>query len=386
MGERSKMEQKMAYLDNAATTRVCQAAAEAAARMMRECFGNPSSLHALGVASARELMKSREAAAALLGCQEECVVFTSGGSESNNLAIFGASQAKIRRGKKIVTTAAEHSSVAAAMKRLSETGFQVTYVAPDASGCVDPQAIADAVDSETTLVSMMLVNNETGAIFPVQETAQLIRRKNPETLIHCDGVQAFGKLPLRVSRMDVDLMSVSGHKICGPKGSGALYVRRGARILPLIYGGGQERGLRSGTESLPMIAAFGAACAELSGKVPENLKRVQALSGMLREKLAAIEGVRINSPEDASPYILNISVPGYRSETMLHFLESRGVYVSSGSACSKGAASPVLEAMGLSPRLIDSALRVSMIYDTTQEELLQLVQGLREGISSVAHR
>ena len=235
------MEEKTAYLDNAATTRACPAAVEAAARMMRDCFGNPSSLHAMGLASAREMAAAREAVAALLGCQAECVTFTSGGSEANNLAVFGGAAARARRGKKLVTTAAEHSSVSEAMRRLESEGWEVAYVKPGPDGKLDAGAFADAVDERTALVSMMLVNNETGAIFPVAEAAKRIRRKNPETLIHCDGVQAFGKLPLRVSRMEVDLMSVSGHKICGPKGSGALYIRRGVRVLPQICGGGQER-------------------------------------------------------------------------------------------------------------------------------------------------
>lgn len=380
------MDEKVAYLDNAATTRVCDAAADAAMRMMRVCYGNPSSLHALGAASAREMNAAREIVAAMLGCERECICFTAGGSEANNLAIFGAANAKIRAGRKLVTTAAEHSSVAGAMKRLSETGWEVAYITPDAQGNIDAQAVADAVDGETTLVSMMLVNNETGAIFPVKQAAELIRAKNPQTLIHCDAVQAFGKLSLKPSRLDVDLLSVSGHKIGAPKGVGALYLRRGVRILPLVYGGGQERGLRAGTENLPMIAAMGAACGLLHGHVEENLRRAAALRLSLLEKLREIPQVCINSTENASPYIMNLSVAGYRSETMLHFLESRGVYVSSGSACSKGAASPVLTAMGLSPALIDSALRVSLIYDTTEEELARLAAALAAGIATIAHR
>lgn len=380
------MEGKQAYLDNAATTRVCEAAADAATTMMRECFGNPSSLHTMGAASARELTRAREAVAALMGCESECVCFTSGGSEANNLAIFGAAQAKARRGKKLVTTAAEHSSVIGAMKRLEETGWTVTYIKPDKSGNIDPQAVADAVDGETTLVSMMMVNNETGAIFPVEQAARLIRAKNPQTLIHCDAVQAFGKQLIKFSRMEIDLASVSGHKICAPKGVGALYIRRGVRILPQICGGGQERGMRSGTENLPMIAAMGAACGELQGKVQERFAHVRELQDALVRKLEEIDGVCINSQGNASPYIMNFSVPGYRSETMLHFLESRGVFVSSGSACSKGATSPVLTAMGLSHAVIDSALRISLIYDSTQEEIDRLVSALLEGIASVAHK
>lgn len=380
------MEQQIAYLDNAATTRVSEEAAQAAMRMMRECFGNPSSLHAMGVASARELNVAREAVASLMGCQSECVYFTSGGSESNNLAVFGAANAKARRGREIVTTAAEHSSVACAMKRLEETGWTVTRIKPDSSGNLDPRAVADAVTDQTVLVSMMMVNNETGAVFPAEQAAKLIRAKNPQTLIHCDGVQAFGKLPLRVSRMEIDLMSVSGHKICAPKGSGALYIRRGVRILPLIYGGGQERGLRSGTENLPMITALGTACGALEGQVQEYYQHAAALKTRLLEKLSEIDGICINSPENSSPYLCSLSVPGYRSETMLHFLESRGVYVSSGSACSKGAASPVLTAMGLPAPVIDSALRVSTIYDTAEAEIDRLVEALKAGIAALAHR
>ena len=380
------MEEKTAYLDNAATTRACPAAVEAAARMMRDCFGNPSSLHAMGLASAREMAAAREAVAALLGCQAECVTFTSGGSEANNLAVFGGAAARARRGKKLVTTAAEHSSVSEAMRRLESEGWEVAYVKPGPDGKLDAGAFADAVDERTALVSMMLVNNETGAIFPVAEAAKRIRRKNPETLIHCDGVQALGKLPLRVSRMEIDLMSVSGHKICGPKGAGALYIRRGVRALPPSSGGGQERGLRSGTENLPAIAGFGAACAALNGKVPENFARAEALRDRLREQLSEMSGVRLISPADGSPYIVNFSVPGYRSETMLHFLESRGVFVSSGSACSKGAKSPVLLSMGLPAPVVDGALRASFIYGTSEEELDMLVSALREGIARVAHK
>lgn len=380
------LEQAVAYLDNAATTQPCPEAIEAAQKMMATCYGNPSSLHRMGVRAAQELALAREQVAGLLGCQESCVCFTSGGSEANNLAIFGAAQAQVRRGRKLVTTAAEHASVSGPMKRLEEQGWQVTYIKPSAQGLIDPMEVAQAVDQETTLVSMMLVNNETGAIFPVAEAASLIRRKNPNTLIHCDGVQAFGKLPLRVSRMEIDLMSVSGHKIQAPKGAGALYIRKGVRILPLVYGGGQEKGVRSGTESLPMIAAMGAAAGRLAGHERENMERVGRLKALLMERLGEIPLASINSPQESSPYLLNFSIPGYRSETMLHFLESRGVYVSSGSACSKGAASPVLGAMGLSGDQIDGALRVSFIYDTQPQAVDQLMEALKEGIASVAHR
>ena len=341
-------------------------------------------MHALGADSAKQMARAREAVASLLGCQPECVYFTSGGSEANNLAIFGAAGARARLGKRIVTTAAEHSSVSGAVGRLEGEGWDVVRVRPDAHGQIDARAVADAVDGQTALVSMMYVNNETGAVFPVERAARLIRAKNPRTLIHCDGVQAFGKLPVHVGRTEIDLMSVSGHKICAPKGSGALYIRRGVRVPPLIFGGGQERGMRAGTENLPAIAALGAACAVLDGRVREHFERACALRGRLLELLAQIEGVL--SPPDGSPYITCLSVPGYRSETMLHFLESRGVFVSSGSACSKGASSPVLAAMGLPAPVIDGALRVSLIYTSREEELRQLADALAEGIRTVAHR
>ena len=224
------MQEMTAYLDNAATTRVCDEALVAAVAMMRDCYGNPSSLHALGADSAKQMARAREAVASLLGCQPECVYFTSGGSEANNLAIFGAAGARARLGKRIVTTAAEHSSVSGAVGRLEGEGWDVVRVRPDAHGQIDARAVADAVDGQTALVSMMYVNNETGAVFPVERAARLIRAKNPRTLIHCDGVQAFGKLPVHVGRTEIDLMSVSGHKICAPKGSGALYIRRGVRV------------------------------------------------------------------------------------------------------------------------------------------------------------
>jgi len=380
------VQEMTAYLDNAATTRVCDEALAAAVAMMRDCYGNPSSLHALGADSAKQMARAREAVASLLGCQPECVYFTSGGSEANNLAIFGAAGARARLGKRIVTTAAEHSSVSGAVGRLEGEGWDVVRVRPDAHGQIDARAVADAVDGQTALVSMMYVNNETGAVFPVERAARLIRAKNPRTLIHCDGVQAFGKLPVHVGRIQIDLMSVSGHKICAPKGSGALYIRRGVHVPPLIFGGGQERGMRAGTENLPAIAALGAACAVLDGRVREHFERACALRGRLLELLAQIEGVRVLSPPDGSPYITCLSVPGYRSETMLHFLESRGVFVSSGSACSKGASSPVLAAMGLPAPVIDGALRVSLIYTSREEELRQLADALAEGIRTVAHR
>lgn len=380
--ERTFMEE-ISYLDNASTTRVCPEAVAAAVEAMERGYGNPSSLHGMGAQAARTMAEAREKVAALLGCESESVCFTSGGSEANNMAVFGA--AGVRRERHAVVTAAEHSSVAGAMKRLGEQGWEITAVAPEAGGTLDPEKMLAALRPDTALISMMLVNNETGAVFPVEEIARRAKAIAPRALIHCDGVQALGKLPLKAARMGVDLMSVSSHKICGPKGAGALYIRRGARIAPLIYGGGQEKGLRAGTEDLPMIAGFGAACGRLAGCVPKNYDRALALWKLLREELAGISQARILSPENGSPYIMNFSVPGYRGETMLHFLESRGVFVSSGSACSKGAASPVLTAMGLPKKIVEGALRVSLIYDTEERDIRRLAGALREGIEKVAH-
>lgn len=372
----------ISYLDNASTTKVCPEAVAAVVDAMERGYGNPSSLHRLGAEAARTLARARERVAGLMGCDPGCVYFTSGGSEANNTAVFGAAG---RRKGHAVATAAEHSSVSGAMKRLLEWGWDVTFVPPEADGSLDAGKLADAVRPDTALVSVMMVNNETGAVFPVEEAARRVKRAAPRALFHCDGVQALGKLPLKAGRSEIDLMSVSSHKIQGPKGVGALYVRRGVHIAPLICGGGQEKGLRAGTEDLPMIAGFGAACGALEGRVEEAGLRARALWKALRDRLEAIPGVVILSTEAGSPYILNFSAPGYRGETMLHFLESRDVFVSSGSACSRGAASPVLTAMGLPKRTVDGALRASLIYDTEEEDIIRLAAALAEGMEKVAH-
>ena len=253
----------IAYLDNSATTRVCPQAAEKALQMMTACYGNPSSLHSLGAAAERELNAARQKVARLLGCRPQEVIFTSGGTESNNLAVLGAAQAKIRAGRHIVTTAVEHASVAAACSELERQGWEVTRLVPDPGAALTAQQVAAACRPDTVLVSVMMVNNETGARFPVDRIVPAVRRAAPGALIHCDAVQAAGKLPLNAARLGLDLMTVSAHKIHGPKGSGALYIRKGARILPRSFGGGQENGLRPGTEALPLHAAFGAAAEAL---------------------------------------------------------------------------------------------------------------------------
>ncbi len=377
------MEETIAYLDNAATTRPCPEAVQAVMEAMERGYGNPSSLHRLGAAAARAIAGARESTAALLGCKSECVYFTSGGSESNNMALLGAANA--RRGRHIVTTAVEHSSVSGPLQWLESQGWEVTSIPPGPNGELDAGRILGAVRPDTAFISMMMVNNETGAVFPVEEIARKGKRAFPRLLIHCDGVQAFGKLPLRLSHTEIDLFSASGHKIQGPKGSGLLYIRQGLHIAPFIRGGGQEKGMRSGTENVPMIAGFGAACQKLLNRVQGNYTAVRDLRDLLWQKLLTVPQVQVLSPEKGSPYILNFSIPGYRGETMLHYLESKNIFVSSGSACSKGAASPVLSAMGLPKPVIDGALRVSFIYNTSREEVERLVPALTQGLESIAH-
>ncbi len=376
-------ELKEHYLDNSATTQVLPSVAQKAVELMVDEFGNPSSLHTRGFRARKLLEEARAQVAQRLGAQPEEITFTSGGTESNNLAIFGAAQARRRLGNKIVTTAAEHDSVLNPCRALEKQGFEVVYLKPDATGHLPEEALVQAIDEKTILVSVMLVNNETGAIFPVQAAGRAIRRKKAPALLHVDAVQGFGKLPFTVKKLGVDLLTLSGHKIHGPKGIGALYVKKGVRILPQALGGGQERGMRSGTESVPLICALGEAV-RLLPPAEEALEQVGKLNTLLREKLAQMPEVTVHSPEDGLPYVLNFSAGRVRGETMLHFLAERGVYVSSGSACGKAKPSHVLEAMDLPREQVESALRVSFSRFSTQEDVDALVDGLKAGLDTLA--
>ncbi len=371
------------YLDNSATTPVLPEAAQAAVELMTEEYGNPSSLHTKGFAARRRVEAARAAVAARLGARPEELTFTSGGTEANNLALFGAAQARKRMGRKIVTTAAEHDSVLNPCRELEKQGFQVVYLKPDGTGRLPEEALFDAIDGDTILVSVMLVNNETGAVFPVEAAARAIRRKKAPALLHTDCVQAFGKLDFTPQKLGADLVTISGHKVHAPKGIGALYVKKGTRLLPHVFGGGQERGLRPGTESTPLIAAFGRAV-ELLPKAGEALPAVRDLNARLRRGLAELEGVTVHSPEDGLPYVLSFSAGRVRAETMLHFLAERGVFVSAGSACGRAKPSHVLEAMGLPRDQVASALRVSFSRFSTQEDVEALLQGLKEGLGRLA--
>ena len=374
----------MHYLDNSATTRVSKTAADKAYEIMTEIYGNPSSLHLMGMNAEKELELARKRVSAALGATSEELFFTSGGTEANNTALFGAAYAKRRSGKRIVISSVEHSSVLEAAARLEQEGFEVVRIAPKIDGRIHPEDVAEAVNDDTILVSVMLVNNETGAVMPVKDIFEAARDKNDKIICHTDAVQAFGKLPLRVRALNADCVSVSAHKVHAPKGCGALYIKRRVRRIARQFGGEQEKKIRPGTESLPLIAAFGAACEEFD--VEGNGERVAELNGYARQRLLDIGGVVINSPENALPYVLNISAGRVRSETMLHFLEEREVFVSSGSACAKGKPSHVLSAMGIDRDRADSALRISFSKLNTKADVDALCEGIAEGLGTLAHR
>ena len=365
----------IAYLDNSSTTKPSKKSVEFITRALELNWGNPSSLHRIGMEAEIALNDARECIAHTVNARADEIFFTGSGTEANNTALLSALKAKSRGGR-IITTAIEHPSVLETVKRLEENGFEVVYLKPDCNGIIPLTELENAITDNTLLVSMMLVNNETGAIQPVKEAVALTKRIAPLALIHCDAVQGYGKLSVNVKQLGVDLLSASGHKIHGPKGIGFLYCKKGVHISPLITGGGQERGMRSGTESLPLIMGLMGAAEELP-KPETQLKIRQELFDYTRDRLLKI-GAVINSPEGCLPYILNASLVGYRSETLLHFLEGRNVFVSSGSACAKGHGSYVLNEMGLDRKRTDSALRISFSRYNTKEDADMLVSALEE--------
>ena len=371
------------YLDNSATPRVCEKSAEKVLELMTQCYGNPSSLHKKGLEAQREVAHARQAVAVSLSAQPREIIFTSGGTEANNLAVLGGAAAGRRRGKRIVTTAIEHPSVLEPMRQLEKEGFEVVFLTPDADGRVPEEAVLKAVTGDTILISVMAVNNELGSIQPIEVLKKAVKRAGAPALVHVDGVQAYGKLPLRPEKLGIDLLTVSGHKIHGPKGVGALYVSKNARILPRTFGGGQERELRPGTEAAPLIAGLGAAVEELPDW-RQAYSRMEKLRDYTLQKLSGLEGVEVNSPVEGLPYLLNFSALGIRSETMLHFLAQRGIYVSSGSACAKGKQSHVLKAAGLPDSRISSAIRVSFSRESTKRDADALAEGVREGLACLA--
>lgn len=372
----------MAYLDNSATTKPDKAVADKIYEMLTVNFGNPSSFHKEGLNANLELRAAREKIANALSCESEEVYFTSGGTEANNLAILGAAEAGKRKGKRIVTTAIEHESVLQSVDELEKQGFEIVRLMPDKQGRITEQQVFDAVNSDTILVSMMYVNNEVGSVMPVKSIKKAVKRANAPALIHIDCVQAFGKLEVKPSKLGADLVTVTAHKIHGPKGVGALYVKKGTRILPRVFGGEQEKKLRPGTEAIPLIAGFGVA-ADLIPDLKKQSEKIKEINAYAKEGLLTVPGVKINSGDDASDYIINLFVPTFMtSQTVVQHLSSKyGVYVSNGSACAKGKRSHVLTAMKLDDKIIEKSIRVSFSRTTTKGDIDEFVNAIRETVA-----
>ena len=370
----------MIYLDNAATTRPCREAAEAVAEAMTGTWGNPSAGHAPGREARAALEKAREQVLKAMGpgSSRGSLIFTSGGTEADNLALFGGAKKQIHRGRHIISSKAEHEAVLKCLEELKGNGWTVTLLDPDASGRIPAEAVEEALQPDTVLISLMLVNNETGGITDIPRVAAMLKERKSGALLHTDAVQAFLKLPWSPDRLGADLITLSSHKICGPKGAGALWCRSGLSLPPLLRGGGQEGGLRSGTEPMPAILGFGAAAAAVSG-LGDRSARYAALSALVRRELP--QALFIGDPEVCAGHILCVSFPGARGEVLQNWLDSKGICVSRGSACAKGRRSHVLEAMGLPGKVIDGALRISFGPESTEEEVREFCSVLREAVS-----
>ena len=373
-----------AYLDNSATTRCSKRAADLMVKLLTEDFGNPSSMHMKGVEAENYIKEAKQNIAKTLKIDDKEIVFTSGGTESNNMALIGAALANKRAGNHIITTSIEHASVSATMAYLEELGFKVTYLKVDADGIISLEELQEAVTDETILVSLMMVNNEIGAVEPIEEAAKVIKAKNPKTLVHVDAIQAYGKYRIYPKKIGVDLLSVSGHKIHAPKGTGFLFIRDKVKVKPLIYGGGQQKGMRSGTENVPGVAALAEAAVEVYEDFETKIEHLYTLKKRFIEGLQGMDGVTVNgkTDRDSAPHIVSVSIEGVRSEVMLHTLEDRGIYVSAGSACAsnKPAVSSTLTAIGLKKNLLDSTIRFSFCGDTTEEEIDYALTVMREVI------
>ena len=379
------MEKPEVYLDNAATTRVCAEAADIAYKVMTECYGNPSSTHTKGREAKAYLDTARAQIAAALGCSAQEVYFTSCGSESDVWAITKGAESTARRGNHIISSAVEHDAVRKTLEDLEGRGFEVTYLSPEMDGSVSVDAVKAALRKDTILVTLMMVNNETGGVTDISAIAKTLKAEGSKALLHTDAVQGFMKVPFSAKKLGADMISISGHKIHAPKGIGALYIKTGVKIKPLIRGGAQESGMRAGTEAMPQIAAFGKA-AEL------------AFSGMKVscEKMASLRSLAMSTicadiPEaqiigGGAPHVLSVSLPGWRSEVLMNFLEAEGIYVSRSSACKKGGRSHVLEAMHLPAQVIDGAIRISFSRYNTEDDVLALCASLKCAHDTLAHR
>jgi cysteine desulfurase len=373
-----------AYLDNSATTSCLPEAAELMMSILTQEYGNPSSMHNMGVTAENYINEAKKKIAKTLKVQEKEIYFTSGGTESNNIAIFGSVRANQRAGKHVITSGIEHASVANPFRQLEEDGYEVTYLSVNEYGEISLEELKNAVRTDTILVSLMHVNNEIGAIEPVEEAGRIIKEQNPQTLFHVDAIQSYGKLRIAPKKMNIDLLSVSGHKIHGPKGSGFLYIKDKTKIKPLVYGGGQQKGMRSGTENVPAIAGLGVAAEAIYTDFEDKIEHLYQIRERFISGAQQLPGVTVNGRTDrnAAPHIVSVSVEGVRAEVLLHTLEDKGIYVSAGSACSsnKPSVSRTLKSIGLKENLLDSTVRFSFCVETTTEEIDYALQVLGEVI------
>lgn len=370
------------YLDNSATTRCYDDVARLMMKIMCEDYGNPSSMHIKGVQAEQYVRRAREILAKNLKVNEKEILFTSGGTESDNLALMGTAYANMRAGRHLITTKIEHPAVLQTMQYLEDQGFSVTYLPVDENGRIRLRDLERAMTPQTILVSIMHTNNEIGALQPVAEAGELIKRMNPGTVFHVDAVQGFGKFRIFPKRMHIDLLSVSGHKIHGPKGAGFLYINEKIKIRPILFGGGQQKNMRSGTENVPGVAGLARAVEEIYANLDEEVERLYTLKQRFIDGVLNLENVRINglTGRESAPHIVSVSVPGVRSEVLLHALEDRGIYVSAGSACSSNKPMPsaTLKAIGVRKELLESTIRFSFSVFTTQEEIDYTIQALYE--------
>ena len=368
----------MIYLDNSATTKPCDAAVEAMTKTLTENWGNPSALYGFGIDTAKMMRSARTQVATAMGAEPDRVFFTSGGTEADNWAVFGTVKRLGKRGKHIITTAIEHHAILNCMKELESQGYEVTYLQPDSLGNISVDDLKAALRKDTILVSIMMVNNEVGSVMPIAQMAKLTHKLCPDAVFHTDAVQGFLKVPFSAKTLGADLITVSSHKIHGPKGAGALYIAPRLRSFPaLLLGGGQENGLRSGTEATPAIFGFAAACAEVSATFRADSAREKELLNALIEELCKLNDLTVIGAHDA-PHILSLAIPGVPTQNTINILQDHGICVSAGSACAKGHRSHTLTAMNLPPEVMDSSFRVSLCRDTTQSEIAQLIDGINQ--------
>ena len=370
------------YLDNSATTKVFDSVKDIMVKVMTEDYGNPSSLHYKGVEAEKYVRDAKNIIAGTLRAKPGEIIFTSGGTESNNMAITGSALANRRKGKHIITSAIEHASVYNVFGFLEEMGFRVSYIPVDEYGHIRQDILEQTIDDETILVSCMYVNNEIGSVNPIAQIGELIKKKNPKTIFHVDAIQAYGKYKIVPKNMNIDLLSVSSHKIHGPKGAGFIYIKEGTKIRPVIYGGGQQKGMRSGTDNVPGIAGMAKAAEEIYKDHGQKINRMYELKAHFIERLSELDDVYVNglTGTDSAPHVISVSFAGVRSEVLLHALEDKGICVSSGSACSSNhpAVSGTLKGIGVKKELLDSTLRFSLSVFTTEEELDYTIDKLKE--------